>query len=88
MEFIWGQFPGRYGTPLAPADTTSIHFSPMAESVAHTACDVVEARVLWGDDPRASLRDDGADTGARAPLFLTAFGRAAVGAITSGSGLG
>ena len=60
----------------------------MTESAAHVARNGVEAQILWGDDPHARLGDASVYTGARAPLVLTLFGKATVGAFVSGSGSG
>ena len=87
-EFIWSRFPGHYGTPLSPADSTISCVSPMAEATAQADCDGVEARVLWGKDPHAHLGNAGANTRAREPPIHTSFGKATAGAFTSGSGLG
>ena len=77
-EFIQGRFPGRYGAPLTPANTMSACVAPTAKAASHAARNGVEARVLWGDDPRAHLGDAGSDTGMRAPPVLTPFRKAAV----------
>ena len=69
-ELIRGWFPVRYGSPLNPADTTSARVSPMAEAAAHAARDNVDARVLWGDEPRAHLGNAGVDTGVSVPSLF------------------
>ena len=55
-EFIRGRFPGRYSAPLT-GDTSNARAATTAEASPNAAQDGVQARVLWGEDPKAHLED-------------------------------
>ena len=54
-------FPGRYGAPHT-GYTTGAHVTTTAEAAAHADRDGVQAQVLWGNDPRAHLRENDVTT--------------------------
>ena len=55
-KFIRGRFPGRYGVPLT-GDASIARAATTAEAAANAAQDGVQARVLWGEDTEAHLKD-------------------------------
>ena len=56
LEFTIGSFPGRYVPPLT-RNTSIARAATTAEAAAYAAQDGVQARVLWGEDTEAHLKD-------------------------------
>ena len=54
---IKGRFPGRYCAPLT-GDTSTARATTTAEAAVNAAQYGVQARVLWGEDPKAHLYYD------------------------------